>query len=217
MEPNNLYVFHQGDGIYTPNRAFLFVFPFTERLSLDVILEFATSVFTKKNLKVKIENRKYSAYTSYYGKTVLAQVDGRLKSRKALMGSSYYYGATNIYVASLFGTDTRGIPHSKLVQSEEKMNKLIELYESLTEGNNGVSGIGTILAGKNIHYYDERKAIGYAFDKRSDEGKAFIQAKMVAKMEKLAIQRTRNASDKRRCKAAGVSRQQGSHKEEEDS
>ncbi|KAJ2027822.1 hypothetical protein IWW57_002436 [Coemansia sp. S610] len=96
---------------------------------------------------------------------------------------------------------------SELVDLEHKMNEMIKQYEALTATTPALEQ-GKLLASKNIHYYDERKVLGgYTFDKRSPEGREFIEAKQVVKREKLLAQRAHSANDKRRDQRIDIRRQ----------
>ncbi|KAJ2735468.1 hypothetical protein IW152_001540 [Coemansia sp. BCRC 34962] len=98
---------------------------------------------------------------------------------------------------------------------QNNMDKMIKLYENeLIKHYETLSAItlavkrDALLASKNIYYYDERKVLGgYAFDKRSPEGKEFINAKLIVKREKLLAQRARSANDRRRDQRIDVRRQ----------
>ncbi|KAJ2688099.1 hypothetical protein IWW39_002442 [Coemansia spiralis] len=209
MEPNsnntdNIYAFHQGDGSMSPHKPFLFVFPHTESLDLDNMGLYVISVLGEKYRKRLDKGRKN--HTSWYGFSTLQQGFNWYRSKKAVL--SIYFGSNCSYLSFRPLTTNAACSRtsSKLINLKNKMNEMIKQYEALTATTPALEQ-GKLLASKNIHYYDERKALGrYTFDKRSPEGREFIEAKQVVKREKLLAQRGHNTNAKRREQRIGMSR-----------
>ncbi|KAJ2063617.1 hypothetical protein GGI17_001553 [Coemansia sp. S146] len=193
---NNIYVFYQGDAIAIPKKSFLFVFPHSENLTLGIMCQHAAFAFGNKSKKLFDMTLKYRTGTLY--DLVLKQDTEQRGSKKAIMTSYSYYDTTYLSVSPFTTATTRWMAGTKFANLESKMNELIKLYETLT-ADTPASKLSTVLAAKNIYYYDERKAIGgYAFDKRSPEGVEFIKEKLLAKKEKLLARHTHNANAKHR-------------------
>ncbi|KAJ2909098.1 hypothetical protein GGI21_002223 [Coemansia aciculifera] len=200
MEHNNFYVFHQGDGVLTPKHKYLFVYPSSESLTDDVIMDFATSVFRKK------KKGKYAELPEYWHCSVRNSVLDQLElesekqntDRRALLVSHANRFYRYLYLGSPVRADNQEMPHGDLLLMKNSMDKLVEIYKTAIV-DTPASKMDTVLASKDIYVYDAHK-LGepYVFDKRSDEGKAFIQAKAAAKQEKEATRRSHNANDKRR-------------------
>ncbi|KAJ2881710.1 hypothetical protein H4R27_003910 [Coemansia aciculifera] len=205
MEPSNIYVFHQGDAITTPKKLFLFVFPYSENLTLDSMCQHATSAFGNKSKNLFDKPAKYRV-GGLYGLELKQDAEQR-GSKKAIMTSHTHYGTTYLNIKPFTTATTRWMAGTEFANLESKTNELIRQYETLT-ADTPASKLGTILTAKNIYYYDERKAIGdYTFDKRSPEGVEFIKEKLLAKKEKLLTQRTHNANAKHRDQCIEESRQ----------
>ncbi|KAJ2027977.1 hypothetical protein H4S03_008023 [Coemansia sp. S3946] len=207
MEPNNIYVLHQGDGITTPKQLFLFVFPYSENLTLDIMCHHAISTFGEKKKKLFDGAHKYRFGSAY--DSVLQQGVEQRGSKKALM-TTYIYTYTDttyLNVRAFNNATTRWMASTGFTDLEGKMNELIKLYETLT-ADTPASKLGTVLTSKGIYYYNERKVSGYTFDKRSPEGVEFIKAKLLAKKEKLSTQRTHSANAKHRDQRIDASRQE---------
>ncbi|KAJ2011250.1 hypothetical protein GGI06_004608 [Coemansia sp. S85] len=89
---------------------------------------------------------------------------------------------------------------------KNKMEEMIQLYESAVE-QESVGEAMTKLNANNIIYYKAEKKVGAnSFDKRSPEGKAIIQAKRVVQRQKLLTQRGHSINSKRRELSIGMSR-----------
>ncbi|KAJ2582582.1 hypothetical protein GGH95_001457 [Coemansia sp. RSA 1836] len=205
MESNNLYVFYQGDLVLKPKKSFLFVFPYSDNLTTGLIKEFIGSVFKKKSQEYPGKRPIFCMYNVI--ETILKQdEEGPNKSKKAIITGRFYDNTTILTARPLVGSGTRGMPRSEILNMESKMDELIKFYETSTADTPALK-MGTVLTAKNIYHYDPRMFCdAYAFDKRSDEGNAAIEAKIAAKQEKMSILRTYNANDKRRCKSIDVSK-----------
>ncbi|KAJ2405495.1 hypothetical protein GGI10_005359 [Coemansia sp. RSA 2530] len=202
---DNIYAFHQGDGSMSPHKPFLFVFPHTESLDLDNMALHVISAFGEKYRKRLDKGRKN--HTSWYGFSTLQQGFNWYRSKKAVLtiysGSDY----NNLNFRQLATNATCSRTSSEIVDLEHKMNEMIKQYEALTATTPALEQ-GKLLASKNIYYYDERKVLGgYTFDKRSPEGREFIEAKQVVKREKLLAQRAHSANDRRRDQRIDIRRQ----------
>ncbi|KAJ2744195.1 hypothetical protein GGI20_003156 [Coemansia sp. BCRC 34301] len=202
MESNNLYVFHRGDAIASPKKNFLFVFPYSKDLSSQTISKFVISAFNEKRQRLRNGAPNYSCWMEYSACQRLAQ----LKSAKTIMIAKSYFGTTYLNIQLLTAINAQAIPRHKVSSMASKMDELVKFYEDVTAVA-PASKMGKVLAGKNIYYCDARKADAYEFDKRSDEGKAFIQAKLASKREKQMTQRARNAGDRRRNRSIDIARQ----------
>ncbi|KAJ2099395.1 hypothetical protein GGI09_002812 [Coemansia sp. S100] len=205
MEPSNIYVLHQGDGIVTPKKLFLFVFPYSENLTLDIMCQHAISTFGEKKKKLFDGTHKYKFGSAY--DSVLQQGVEQRGSKKAIMTTYTYSDTTYLNVRAFNNATTRWMASTEFTDLEGKMNELIKLYETLTADTPALK-LGTVLTSKNIYYYDERKVSGYTFDKRSPEGVEFIKAKLLAKKEKSSTQRTHNANAKHRDQCIDASRKE---------
>ncbi|KAJ2816822.1 hypothetical protein FBU31_006443 [Coemansia sp. 'formosensis'] len=196
MEPaNNIYVFHQGEGTVTPKKAFLFVFPYTENLTLDIMVQHAVAAFGEKSKKLLDRSPKFRAGS--IDDSVLKPDVEQHGSKRAIMTVYTYYGVNVLSVRTLTSIAARRMASVDLASVESKMNEIIKLYETVT-ADTPASKMSTVLEGKNIYYYNERKIPGYTFDKRSPEGVEFIKEKLLAKREKQLIQRAHKADAKRR-------------------
>ncbi|KAJ2070089.1 hypothetical protein IW146_007393 [Coemansia sp. RSA 922] len=201
---NNIYVFHQGDAVVTPKNSLLFVFPYSENLTLDTMCQHAASAFGERYKRLLDGTLEYKAGDIH--DSVLKQGVEQCGSKKAIMTTYSYYDTTYLSVKPLTAATARRMTDIKRTAIESKMNKLIELYEALT-ADTPASKLGKALKAKNIYYYDERKVLGsYMFDKRSPEGLEFIKRKVLAKKEKLLTQRTHSANAKRRSQCIKTSR-----------
>ncbi|KAJ2099396.1 hypothetical protein GGI09_002813 [Coemansia sp. S100] len=206
MEPNNIYVLHQGDGVVTPKKLFLFVFPYSENLTSDIMCQHAISVFGERKPKLLDRTYKYRFGSTY--NSVLQQGVEQRGSKKAIMDTYSYPDTTYLSVREFANVKSRWMASTEFTNLEGKMNELIKLYETLTADTPALK-LSKVLKAKNIYYYDERKVLGsYTFDKRSPEGMEFIKAKLVVKREKLLTQRTHNANSKHRDQRIDASRQE---------
>ncbi|KAJ2735494.1 hypothetical protein IW152_001566 [Coemansia sp. BCRC 34962] len=209
MEPNsnndNIYVFHQGDGFLSPSKPLLFVFPYTESLTLDNIGLHVVSAFSEKHRKLLDKGPRH--YVSWYSFPTLQEGLKWYGHKEAILTIYSQPDYTSLSFHKLTKSATRGKTNRELTSLKSKMSEMIKYYETLTATTPALN-LGTLLTLKNIYYYDERKMLGgYAFDKRSPEGKEFINAKLVVKREKLLAQRARSANDRRRDQRIDVRRQ----------
>ncbi|KAJ2335091.1 hypothetical protein GGI00_001539 [Coemansia sp. RSA 2681] len=204
MASNNFYIFHRGDAALTPRKDFLFVFPYSDNLTGDVINDFAKAVFSKKQqcLRSGFRNYRYG-YIDYSAREYGT---AHLKTAKTIMLAYSCSDDTYLAIKPPTKISAREIPRNKYLHMASKMDELIKFYETATADTPALK-MSKLLANKNIYYYDTRKVgAANAFDKRSDEGKALIQAKIAAKKEKMLTMRGYNANDKRRHKSIGMSR-----------
>ncbi|KAJ2909097.1 hypothetical protein GGI21_002222 [Coemansia aciculifera] len=206
MEPSNFYVYHQGNGIITPKQKYLFVFPSSETPTKDVIGRFAASLFKKTNKRSRVELPVY--WGTYFNNSLRKRFEEKSKEEQNTGGrviltshrniSERYGSDTFLYLRSQDRIDNQSMPLDDFILLKSNMDKLIEIHETTT-ADTPASKIDKALEGKGIYVYNARK-LGhpYIFDKRSDEGKAFIEAKAAAKQEKQATKRFHNDNDKRR-------------------
>ncbi|KAJ2036975.1 hypothetical protein IW146_006577 [Coemansia sp. RSA 922] len=203
---NNIYVFHQGDAVVTPKNSLLFVFPYSENLTLDTMCQHAASAFGEKYKRLLDGTLEYK--TGDIHDSVLKQGVRQCGRKKAIMTTYSFYDTTYLSVKPLTAATARRMTDIKRTAIESKINELIKLYEALT-ADTPASKLGKVLKAKNIYYYDERKVLGsYTFDKRSPEGMEFIKAKLVIKRERLLTQRAHNANAKHRDQCIDASRQE---------
>ncbi|KAJ2830001.1 hypothetical protein FBU31_002578 [Coemansia sp. 'formosensis'] len=196
MEPaNNIYVFHQGEGAITPKKAFLFVFPYTENLTKDIMVQHAVAAFGEKSKKLLDGSPKFRA--SWIDDSVLKPDIEQHGSKRVVITAHTYYDANYLNIRTLASVAARRSASVDLASLESKMNEIIKLYETVT-ADTPASKMVTVLEGKNIYYYNERKIPGYTFDKRAPEGVEFIKEKLLAKREKQLAQRAHKADAKRR-------------------
>ncbi|KAJ2753199.1 hypothetical protein GGH94_003564 [Coemansia aciculifera] len=206
MEPNNnFYVYHKGNGIETPRKSFLFVFPLTESLTWGTMQRYVISAFCGKYKRLLDRGPKY--HDAWYNH--LGPMQGRewYGSKKAFAAVYSDISSTSLNFHPLANATARWMTGCNITSLESNMNELIRQYETLTAATPALK-LGRVLTAKNIYYYDERKVLGgYTFDKRSPEGVEYIKAKLVVKREKLLAQRTHSANAKRRNQCIEVSRQ----------
>ncbi|KAJ2827949.1 hypothetical protein GGI24_002527 [Coemansia furcata] len=197
MEPaNNIYVFHQGEGTVTPKKAFLFVFPYTENLTLDIMVQHAVAAFGEKSKKLLDGSPKFRA-GSIDDSVLKSDVEQQGRKRVVMTVYTGYIVVNVLHFHSFTMNKIRWMTGIGLTDLESKMDKLIKYYETVTIGE-PASKLGTLLTSRNIYYYNERKIPDYAFDKRSPEGLEFIKEKLLTKREKQLAQRAHKADAKRR-------------------
>ncbi|KAJ1823926.1 hypothetical protein GGH91_000563 [Coemansia sp. RSA 2671] len=123
------------------------------------------------------------------------------------MAAYYEFDCILLSIQSFTRSSTRWIADFSYTSAENKMDEMIKHYEALSVTTPAAKR-DMLLASKNIYYFDERKAVGgLAFDKRSPEGREFIEAKLVVKRERLLARRARSANDRRRDHHIDVRRQ----------
>ncbi|KAJ2817122.1 hypothetical protein FBU31_006330 [Coemansia sp. 'formosensis'] len=204
MESSNIYVYHRGNAKVTSKKSFLLVFPYSENLTMDVMVQHAITAFGEKQKKLYDGTLKYHA--GWFYNSVLSQCAEQPGHKKAIMTAHPYFDMTYIDVYPLTRDTARRTPGIDNTNLESRMDELIKHYETIT-ADAPATKVARPLTAKNIFYYDERKVPGYTFDKRSPEGVEFIKAKLVSKREKLVAQRTHSANAKRRDQCIEVSRQ----------
>ncbi|KAJ2890203.1 hypothetical protein GGI21_006258, partial [Coemansia aciculifera] len=199
MEPTNLYVFHQGDGVLTPKQKYLFVYPISEEsLAKDVVMDFAISVLKKTNKHNRVNLPgpwNYLVIASVLKQHEEGRSDEKNTGGRAILTARMYRHWSSfhkyLYLRSSSRDDNRDMPHCHLLLMKSNMDKLIEIYQTAT-ADKSVPKMNATLASKGIYVCDARKTGDpYAFDKRSDEEKAFIQ-------ETKATKQTHKANDKQR-------------------
>ncbi|KAJ1922488.1 hypothetical protein GGI09_002551 [Coemansia sp. S100] len=208
MEPSNdsnIYVYHKGDGVISPRKSFLFVFPHTENLTIGTMRQHIISAFCGKYKRLLDRGPKH--HDGCYNLSAPRQGSEWRGSKKVIMAVYSDISSTHLNFYPLATAKARWITGCNVTNIESKMDELIRQYETFT-ADTPASKMGKALTAKNVYYYDERKVLGgYTFDKRSPEGLEFIKAKLVIKKEKLMTQRTHNANAKRRGQHIEVSRQ----------
>ncbi|KAJ2068910.1 hypothetical protein GGI08_000625 [Coemansia sp. S2] len=204
MEHNNIYVYHRGAVDSILGKSFLFVFPYTETLTMQDMDHFLVHELKKK---MGVILSKFKLRNGWIDRRVLCKGFVQHKSKRAILRTFEASSGDNIInVHPMFkgpGYCIGGIKSGKL---ESKMDAMIKLYESIA-AEQTVRGAKKRLEARNIIYYDAQKTIGASdFDKRSAEGKALIQAKRVVQRQKLLTQRGYSISAKRREVKIGMSR-----------
>ncbi|KAJ2335092.1 hypothetical protein GGI00_001540 [Coemansia sp. RSA 2681] len=204
MEPNNIYIFHQGTTDNMVGKYFLFVFPYSESLSQSDISRFIArelnNIIRRSQLTCNFKD------DFWVSDEVLKQGVAQKESKNAIILAfqhSSYIGANVRPVAHLSNGYFTARNNKNI---ERKMYAMIKYYETVT-AEKSPKDVKKRLLARNVFYYDDQRVAGAnMFDKRSAEGKALIQAKHVVKSQKLLAQRGYSANAKRRAVNINLSR-----------
>ncbi|KAJ2814699.1 hypothetical protein GGI24_006297, partial [Coemansia furcata] len=90
---SNIYVYHRGDGTLTPKKSFLLVFPYSENLTMDAMVQHAIAAFGKKQSELYDDGTlKYQ--TGWFYNSMLNKGAAQQGHKKAIMIARPYFDMT---------------------------------------------------------------------------------------------------------------------------